>query len=74
MKHNIYDNQAKLKNTGVSVTEHLTSANLDLLNKTRDVIGFVNVWTSQTKILANLDGTVYHIQDISALDNVINND
>ena len=63
MKYDIYDNRAKLKGTGVSVTEHLIPENLDLLSKTREVIGFTNVWTSQTKILANLEGEIIHVKD-----------
>ena len=34
MKYDIYDNRSKLKGTGISVTEHLTPENLNLLNKT----------------------------------------
>lgn len=68
MKHDIYDNRTKLKGTGISITEQLTPENRKLLNSTRDTVGFVNVWTSQTKILANLEGTIYHIKNQSDVD------
>ena len=61
MKHDIYDNRAKLKGSGVSITEHLTPEKLNLLSQVRNAVGFTNVWTSQTKILANFEGEVMHI-------------
>lgn len=62
MKHDIYNHRSKLKNTGISITEHLTDENQQLVRDAREVIGFVNVWTSQNKILANLEGTVHTIK------------
>ena len=69
-KYDVYDNRFNLKGTGVAVTEHLTSANLQLLSDTKKAIGFSNVWTSQTKILANFEGEISHVknsQDIAEL-------
>lgn len=70
MKYDIFENRFNLKGTGVSITEHLTPNNSNLLRQARQVIGFVNVWTSHNKILANLEGSVYTIassKDITAL-------
>ena len=61
MKYDIFDNRSKLKGTGISITEHLTVYNLQLLKEARDVVGFENVWTSQNKILANLEGNIHRI-------------
>ena len=69
-KYDIYNNRKNLKGSGVSVTEHLTAANLQLLSDTRAAVGFVNVWTSQTKILANFDGDIMHIKDANDLKNL----
>ena len=69
-KNDVYDNRSKLKGTGVSITEHLTKKNLQLLKATRDIVGFINVWTSQTKILANLEGEVFHIKTSKDLEDL----
>ena len=52
----------------MSITEHLTKKNLQLLKDTRAVVGFVNVWTSQTKIFANLKGEVRKIRSSKDLE------
>ena len=69
-KYDIYDNRKELKGTGVSVTEHLTAANLQLLAEARATVGFVNVWTSQTKILANFDGVITHVKGAEEIKNL----
>lgn len=61
-KYDIYDNRFKLKGTGISVTEQLTTANQRLQDAARNAVGYVNVWTSQTKILANFEGVVTHVK------------
>ena len=71
-KYDILENRSKLKGSGVSVTEHLTAANLQLLADTRKVVGFTNVWTSQTKILANFENTITHIKNTADIDDLRN--
>ena len=42
------------KDCGVSISEHLTFANLQLLNEAKAIVGGRNAWTSQTKIFVKL--------------------
>ena len=69
-RNDVYKNRSKLKGSGVSITEHLTNKNLGLLKEARAIAGFVNVWTSQTKIYANLEGEVMHIKASKDLENL----
>ena len=50
------------KDCGVSISEHLTYENLQLLNEVRDLVGVRNAWTSQTKIFAKVNDTKWVIQ------------
>ena len=43
-------------NLKLVITEHLTTANLQLLEEARNMYGFRNVWTSQCKIYALVNG------------------
>ena len=67
-RNDVYDNRSKLRGSGISITEHLTKNNLNLLKDARAIVGFRNVWTSQTKILANLEGEVVRVQSTEDLD------
>ena len=42
------------KECGISISEHLTQTNLQLLNEAKALVGDRNAWTSQTKIFAKL--------------------
>ena len=52
IRDTIYDNKRFLKNhnSNVSITEHLTDANLELLDGARDLLGFRNVWTRSCRV------------------------
>ena len=53
-RHLIFINKKKLKGTGISITESLTTRRLRALNEAKDEHGFRNVWTSDGKILAKI--------------------
>ena len=42
----VFVSKRKLKGTGVSITEYLTSKGMEQLNKAREEHGFTNVWTT----------------------------
>ena len=50
LRHKIFKNKKLLKGKGVSITESLTKDCMALLNETREIYGFKNVWTSAGKI------------------------
>ena len=47
----LFASKRKLKGTGVSITENLTSKRMEQLNKAREEHGFTNIWTTDGKIL-----------------------
>ena len=49
-------NKSFLKGKGISITEHLTAYDLELLSACKAVYGFHEVWTDQCVIYANVDG------------------
>ena len=56
IRNEVYYAKRCLKGTGVSISEHLTSSNLDLYNEARKITNCVT-WTSQCKIFVKIDGT-----------------
>ena len=58
----------------VTITEHLISSNLELLNKTKDIVGERNVWSSQCKIFGKVgigkEGVVFRINGTEDLNNL----
>ena len=62
-RNDVFSKRKFLKGTGITLTEHLTKTNLKLLDDTKAVIGYANVWTQQTKIYANLEGNVMRIKN-----------
>ena len=69
-RNEIFSKRSKLQGTGVVIMEHLTKKNLQLLDDAKAVVGFPNVWTSQTKIYANLEGTVTCIRNYADIENL----
>ena len=47
----IYRNKKVLKGKGISVTESLTAKWIKMLKKTRELYGFINVWSQYGKIV-----------------------
>ena len=46
----VFVSKRKLKGTGVSITESLTTKRIDQLNKAREEHGFTNEWTTDGRI------------------------
>ena len=64
------------KQSGVSITEHLTHQSIYLLNAAKEVVGDKNAWTSQTRIFAKTINNAHPIQitcpaDINTLTNLM---
>ena len=55
-KHKVFRNKKRLKGKKISITESLTKTRMAKLNEARDVFGFMNVWTSDGRILYKQDG------------------
>ena len=52
IRDTIFDNKRFLKKHNVSVTEHLTDANKELLDGAREILGFRNVWTHSCRVFS----------------------
>ena len=50
-RNSIYRNKKLLKGKGISVTETLTAKRFKMLEKARELHGFVNVWSQDGKIM-----------------------
>ena len=50
-RNSIYRNKNLLKGKGISVTETLTAKRFKMLEKARELHGFVNVWSQDGKIM-----------------------
>ena len=56
------------KMCGVSISEHLTHENLQLLNEAKKLVGDRNAWSSQTKIFAKVNGAKWSIWCLNDID------
>ena len=56
-RRRIFLNKKNLKNTGISITESLTTKRKDMMNKAKERFGFRNIWT--------LDGRIYYLAKAS---------
>lgn len=63
------ENKSILKSFGIGVTEQLTPRNMELFNKTKDIVGGPNVWSRNGKIFARTDKGKVHV----TLDTILNN-
>ena len=50
-RNRIYKNEKVLKGKGISVAESLTAKRLKMLQKARELQGFVNIWSRDGKIM-----------------------
>ena len=68
VRNEIFSRKKSLKGTGVSLTEHLTAANLQLLKAAQDKLGNKNkAWTHYGKVLIDLNGTIKAIHSYDDL-------
>ena len=56
-----YSKKSLPTDCGISIREHLTFANKTLVTQAIDAVGPKNVWTSQTKIFAKVNGEKWEI-------------
>ena len=69
VRNEIFSMKRSLKGTGVSITEHLTAANLQLLKAAQSKLGNKNkAWTHYGKVLIDLNGTIKAVHSFNDLD------
>ena len=54
VRNEIFYKKKWITNSNVYITEHLTKRNLDLLKKTKALVGPKNAWSSQTKLFCKV--------------------
>ena len=67
----IYDNKRHLRNHNVSITEHLTDCNRDLLDGAKELLGFKNVWTRSCRVYGLVGGKKISIDSIESLKDTV---
>ena len=69
MRNEIFYSKKFLKDNaaGVSITEHLTRYNLQLLNAAKNHAGFKNAWSKQGMIYMHLNGRTFDVKSIPHL-------
>ena len=69
VRNEIFSMKKSLKGTGVSITEHLTAANLQLLKAAQGKLGNKNkAWTHYGKVLIDLNGTIKAVHSYDDLE------
>ena len=58
MRGGVFREKWKLKGTGKTITESLTTKRIDQLNDAREKYGFNNVWSYDGKILYKINNEV----------------
>ena len=64
IRHEIYSNRNLLKVKGLTITEHLTEENLQVLYRAKELFGFTNVFTENCKIFITLNGKIKRVKSI----------
>lgn len=67
-RQDVFKNKRKLKDTGITVTESLTSTRLQLYHSAGAKLGRKNVWTNEGRILSKIDNQIVWIKDSDMLD------
>ena len=70
IRHMIYSNRAHLQGKGMAITEHLTSDNLDILNRAKELFGFKNVCSENCNILMSVNGKVIKVKSIAEVNEI----
>ena len=69
MRNKIFSIKKGLKNTGFSITEHLTQYNLKLLKAAQKRLGDAKrAWTHYGKVIINHDGVIKSVRNFGQLD------
>ena len=66
-RHQVYYARKKLKSTGMSISDHLTAENIELLNLAKNSVGHQNAWSDQGRIYAVIHGRKCLIRSVNDL-------
>ena len=69
-RQNVYKNKRKLKGTGITVTESLTSLRLELYQAATAKFGRNTVWTTEGRILTKINNEILCIKDLDMLESL----
>ena len=69
-RQNVYKNKRKLKGTGITVTESLTSLRLELYHAATAKFGRNTVWTTEERILTKINNEILCIKDLDMLESL----
>ena len=61
LRNEVLANRKLLKRAGVTVTEHLTDYNLNLLKKAQELAGFKNAWSDQGIVFMKVEENTFKI-------------
>ena len=69
LRNKVFSMKKELKDTGFSLTEHLTKFNLALLKAAQKKLGNVkNAWTHYGKVLVHINGVIKSVRNFDDLD------
>ena len=72
VRNNVFFKRKHLKGTNISISDHLTKANLSLLDKAKNAFGMKNTWTSMSKVFVNVGGRRFSIKSTIDITNIMN--
>ena len=73
VRNNVFFKRRYLKNSHISISDHLSALNRKILYAIKPVAGKENTWTCHGTVFANLDGKRYEFKSMTAVNYVKDN-
>ena len=62
VRNNVFFKRKNLKNTPVSISDHLTLTDREIMNDAKNAFGREHVWSSLNKVFVNIDNTRHELK------------